>query len=358
MTEIEYVKYEAPNTKKKDSKPLTMLWNNERFIRVHSIRETAREIISKSNILDLVKINIIGPQSTGKTELSHTMAHLIHTMSKTPYVVKMFNKDNLENFEETIRTLQPQNHILIFEDVSFIKATIGAKKMSKVEQALTVIRHLPGGQDVKIIIFMNYHYGLAISPFLRNANFFYWTEVGTSDEDNTIKVLGRKWSHMIEKFDSKYQAATTDPKEYSFNLGKNKTFTYVYRKPFAPVLYYNRRTARIVVFPARKWVDNYCSLCDYGEPATVKKIMNVKDFDDDVSPRFGKGIVKQGLQIKLFSMGIDTLKPRVKQFMRYLDEYMKSRNCDPQQMAEYYNLTDKKTMLREDISHLKETKLS
>ena len=53
--------------RKKDKAPVTITWKGEPMIRNQSIRASVDEILKMSNILDVVKINIIGNPSTGKT---------------------------------------------------------------------------------------------------------------------------------------------------------------------------------------------------------------------------------------------------------------------------------------------------
>ena len=355
MSKIQYIKYESPNAKKKTQVPLTMEWKNERFVRIHSIRAASREIIGLSSGLDLVKINIIGNQSSGKSELSYTLAHLIHTLSDIPYTVKIFTKDDLLDFENTMSKLQPQNHILVFDDVSYLKAISSAGHVNRVERAMTEIRHLPGGVDVKIIIILNFHYNYAVSKHLRQADFFFYTSIGSSERENTLGVVGKKYGYAIDNFRNIYKQATVG-KQFKFILGKKgQNFVYEWRKPFAPVFFWNENTARIVVFPLRTWIDPVCGMCANARGNATKEIMDIKAFDEDVKHRFGIGVIRQGLRIKLFNMGVNTYQARVKQFMRYVEEYMSNKNCNAEQLAEFYDLRDVKTVLREDVKHLRDS---
>ena len=49
-----------PNTRKTENKKIVITWRNEPMIRNHSIRATVDEILKMSEMLDVVKINIIG----------------------------------------------------------------------------------------------------------------------------------------------------------------------------------------------------------------------------------------------------------------------------------------------------------
>ncbi|MDC8437974.1 MAG: hypothetical protein LV468_03110, partial [Candidatus Nitrosotenuis sp.] len=114
----------APTGRKETDqlRPIVITWKTAKMIRVHSIRASVREIVNVANSLDLVKVGIIGNQSTGKTATAKTIAHLIHKMSTIPFTVRVFEKDDLLNFEETLKHLTPANYVLVFDDVSFLGA--------------------------------------------------------------------------------------------------------------------------------------------------------------------------------------------------------------------------------------------
>ena len=118
-----FVKFDNIGGKKKSEVPATMDWKNAKMVRIHSVRAATKEILNMSKNLDVVKINIIGSPSTGKSTLAETLGHLCHTLADIPYTVKRFTRDDLLNFEETLATLQPTNHILIFDDISFLTSS-------------------------------------------------------------------------------------------------------------------------------------------------------------------------------------------------------------------------------------------
>ena len=102
--------------------PVVIRWKGVKMIRSHSINAVAHEIITMSENQDLISINVIGKQSTGKTELCRTLAHLTHEFSKYPYNINYFGKDEILDLENTVRKLTPTNQILIFDDLSFLGA--------------------------------------------------------------------------------------------------------------------------------------------------------------------------------------------------------------------------------------------
>jgi len=346
---VTLVKYEDPNRKKKAGTPVTILWNEERIIKNHSIRATVREILKISESLDVVKINIIGGPGTGKTTLAGTLAHLIHKISSIPFAVRHLDRNDLMNFEGTLKTLSPTNYILIFDDVSFLGASATKKQIEVVKKAFTEIRHLPGGQDVKIIAMFNFHYNYGFDKYLRQSEFNYWTSIGSSELENMQKIVGVRSTWLIESFQKIYHTALIKNK-FSFMLGsKTKWFTYSYRLPFAPLLFWNNVSLRVVVFPKREWIDKLCSPCTQSKQIPMKGGISVNDFGDDLSHKFGHQLARTAVRIKLFQNGINVFAKRVKQCMKYVDQYMDNRIVNLQELAEHYDFKNDRTVLLEKI---------
>lgn len=343
---VVYEEYQQENRKRSEV-PLTLDWKNAKMVRIHSIRAAVKEILNMSTSLDVVKVNIVGTPSTGKTTLAETIAHLCHDLGKIPYTIKKFTRDDLLKFEDTLARLQPTNHVLIFDDISFLSATAGKRHLDKIQKAFTEIRHLPGGQDVKIISIFNFHYNMAVSKYLRQSDFFIYTSIGSSELDNTINVVGKKYLQTLLNFRKIFQQAITK-NEYTFELGKKgQRFTYKFRQPFAPVLFWNNDTCRFVVFPKREWIEPSCPTCLHATD-TEQKEMDLKAFDGKVQDKFKLYILKQALRIKLFNMGVNTFGKPVKRCMQYIEEYMKENNFNAEQLAEFYGLKDKTALLYPD----------
>jgi len=340
--QIELRKFEGA-TKKRSEIPLTLDWKNAKMVRIHSVRAAVKEILNMSMSLDVVKVNIIGTPSTGKTTLAETISHLGHTLATIPYTIKKFTREDLLNFEQTLASLQPTNHILIFDDISFIAATAGKRQMDLIQKTFTEIRHLPGGQDVKIIAIFNFHYNMSVSKYLTQSDFFFYTSIGTSELDNTLGVVGKKYLQTIINFRKINQQALTTGK-YTFELGKKgQRLTYKWRKPFAAVLFWNNISARFVVFPKREWIDEQCTKCADSSSTPIMDDLDIQALDDRLQESHNKWTVKQAMRIKLFNLGVYTYSKRVKQVMNLIDEEMSKRNCNLEQLATFYGLNDERT---------------
>ncbi len=351
---VEFAKYE-PKGKRRSEVPLTLDWNNAKMVRIHSIIATVREILASSEGLkndevdtqglDVIKINIVGTPSTGKSTLAFTLAHLCHKLAKIPYTVRYFNRQDLIHFEQTLASLQPTNHIMIFDDISFLDASAGSRDIKKIQQTFTEIRHLPGGQDVKIIAIFNFHYNMSVPKYLRQSEFFYYTTIGSSEVENTMAILGKKYLQKILDFKRIVKQGTSTGL-IPFSLGKKgQKFTYKWRSPFAPSLFWNEDTARVVVFPRRDWIDKVCSMCTNSSSKVIKEDMDMIALDVEMKKKFGVGVIKQAMRIELFNMGVYTYSKRVKQALLFINNYMTIKNCDAEQMAEFYDLKDERTRL-------------
>ena len=365
-----YESYKPTSKKNKSNVPITLKWNNIAMIRNHSINACARELLQANVSNEVVKVNLIGPPSTGKTTLAKTLAHLVHSLSKNPYAVKIFKRDDLMDMEETLSKLQPMNHVLVFDDVSWLSAGNSKQKIDQVQKTFSEIRHLPGGQDVKIIIMFNFHYNLAIAKHLRQADFFIYTDIGSSELENTEKLVGVKYRDKLfelKKIRNEIKATSKEATEtepeyhgtFSHRIpGKgNVRFTYQHRNPFAPALWWNGDSLRHIVFPIREWIQPMCAVCTGSIEKTEEEQMDLKKFKKDLEDKFEPNIIKHTLRLKLWQSGINTWPPKVKQCTKWIELYMTHRLFNLPSLAEEFGLEVTKTKLfkklPDDILHPK-----
>lgn len=337
-----------PKTKDGD-RPTVIPWKDARMIRNHSLRASVKEILQVSKSLDVVKIGIIGNQGTGKSTLSQCIAHLIHKMSEIPFSIRVFDKDNLLNFEATLKSLSPANYILIFDDVSFLGASATKKQIETIKQALTVIRHLEGGQDVKIITILNYHYTLGLDKYLRQSDFRYFTSIGSSEIDNMLSIVGKKYMGKVFEFQKICTKALVKEK-FSFRLGNKGFFTYPFRKPFIPLLFFNNDTLRYVVSPTRQWIDPICSVCtEYTSSEKFTSAIDVSQFIDESGHKFGEERFKKAVKLKLYTNGINVFDPGLTSAGRYLDRALEKKEISLEEIATHYKFEIRRTKLRKKL---------
>lgn len=343
------------------SAPTFQEWKGVDTIRVHSIRATVKEILQVSDSLDAISIGIIGNPGTGKTTLMYTLAHLYHKMSmeiyKRPFTVKIFDKHNLLNFEETLKNLTPTNYVLGFDDVSFLGANATKKQIEIVKQATTEIRHLPGGQDVKIIKIMNYHYTLGVDKYLRQADARYFTSIGSSELENMEKIVGPRYAERLKEFQKIFNSAVTRKRFFYQVKNKKGYFAYDYRKPFAPALFYNSNTLRHIVFPSREWVDPICSTCAKAlSDEHMESEVPIDEFIKTAYAKFGVGTFKAAVKIKLFTNGINVYANKVVQAQRWLDKAFERKIINIEALATTLGFNMTRTRLNQKLGDLIEDK--
>lgn len=336
---------------KKSEKPATMQWKAEWMIRNHSFTASILEIMKMSQNSDVVKINLIGSPGTGKTTLAKAIGHLGHKIGlkrfNTPYVVKLFDKENLLNFEETLKDLEPTNHILIFDDVSFLGAHASKQQIEIVKQAESEIRHLEGGQDIKIIEIKNFHYTLGVDKVLRQNDFSYFTTVGSSELENMQKITGTKYTPMLLQF-QKIRKECMIKDRFTFKLAKHgKPFVYSYRNPFIPLLFHNGHTLRFVVSPSREWIDPICTICTHSKETKMKGYANTAEFAQDINFKFGVGVARNAIRIILQRNGMNVYPKRVRQCMEYIEKRFENKIYNLPDLVEHYKFDTRKTRLDE-----------
>lgn len=350
---------EELSEEKKEHAPIMTTWKGEPMIRLHSIRAAVKEILQVANTLekpemgsfaqglDVVKIGIIGEPSTGKSALEDTIACLAHSISPIPYAVRSFGKEEFLDFDNTLAGLSPANYILKFRDLSFLTANANKRDIEKVKQVVTEIRHLPGGQDVKIILIYDYHYTLGLDKYLRQSDFKFFTSMGSSEQENMINIVGSKYTKRVEDFARIYNQCKTK-KIAQFRIGPKSFHTYQWRKPFAPVLFWNGLRLRYVVYPLRTWIKPICTICTEGDNASIKSQVPVDQFIKESEAKFGP-CFKQAVKIKMFQNGINTYGRTVSQAIKYLDKALNTKIIPLEKLAIEYGLEITRTKLRKKL---------
>lgn len=325
-------------------RPVISKWKGVQFIRKHSFIAAVKEIISYSNEMDYTSIGLIGQQGHGKTTLAHAIAHVIHTESKFPFTIKLFTEDELMDFENTLTGLAPANYIMIFDDVSFLNASASKKQIDTVKQALTKIRHLANGQDVKIITILNYHYSLGLDKFLRQSNFKFFTTVGSSENDNVDSITGGKYMKLIKEFQQKQHKAIVTHK-IPYRIGSKEIFVYRYRDPFIIVLFYNTSSLRTIISPTREWMEKLCSKCLEATGNLTESEISIPQFMEEAEKQFGVGGWKAAVKLALYTEGMLVYNSKVVRGLKYLNKCRNIKQISLEQCAKHYGLTVTKTKL-------------
>ena len=128
-----------------------------------------------------------------------TLSHLIHEGAKVPYQINYFGKKEILDLEETVTGLSPTNQIILLDDIAFLKGVKGvtSRDLDRVQEVLSRIRHLPSGEDVKIIVMKSFQYTKSLSPFLRQNDATFVSSVDDSEVSNLEDLLGKKYHLKI-----------------------------------------------------------------------------------------------------------------------------------------------------------------
>ena len=334
---------------KKNLAPITAKWKGVPYIRSHSFLATVREVISFSAEIDVCRIGLIGSMHSGKSTLSQSIAHAIHKFADIPYKIKILYKDDLLNFEKTLLALEPVNYILIFDDVSFMGATANKKQIEMVKSAVTTIRHLDGGRDVKIIVMMNYHYSMGLDKYLRSADFKYITTVDSSENENMEKMFGMKYSKNIKDF-KKYRHMAITNKHWFMKISKQELFKYEYRNPFIPILFWNESSLRFIVTPTRQWQDPICSKCSVATGgANLESAVPIAQFCEESENKIGKGVWLAGVKLSMYVEGLTVYNKNVINAVKYLAKCRAKKLITLEQIAGHYDFVPKHTRVRKKM---------
>lgn len=349
MLETVYVNPAKELTSRKDQKATVIKWQNTEMIRVHSVRAAVKEVINHVKETGLVSIGILGKPGSGKTTLAKTLGHLIHEMADEPYAVKIFDKEGLLHLRDTITNLEPMNHVLILDDLSFIQANASKQQIDQIKQTATEIRHLPGGKDVRIVLILNWHYSKALDKYMRGTEFLFVTNVSSSENENLQQIFGKEYTRRINDFQKMCSQAIVR-KIFRFKLGKKGYFTYDFKKPFIPTLFYNSINLRYVVSPTREWIDPICSVCANNSKDSINATIDLNKFADDLTYKFGVSIARQAVRLKCFQAGVNVYPKRVRQCMDLIDHYFKTTVFDIEALALHYNFDNTPTRLDEKVN--------
>jgi hypothetical protein len=360
MMQIETRIVKPKNNRVAKDMPIIQPWLGvEKVVGSHILTTAIKEIVSDVKTLDAIKINLIGDPGTGKSHLAETLAHMIHKYSyeeyKIPFAVKIFGKKDLLNFRDTMEHLEPVNHILVFDDVSFLANKENAERLYDTKQAYTEIRHLKDGEeikmDVKIVSIFNFHYGYGFDKYMRECNYGFFTNVGISSKEMIQKLLGgeMRFERKIKQF-QKMQRKGRITGEFFYQLGKNgKGVKYFYRKPFIPVLFHNTAELKFLVSPERELIDPTCSICENSKHVPIQSEVNIEEFTKDLEYKFGVQIARNAVRIMLLKAGLDVYPRSVKRCEEYISRFFQYKKINFDDLMNHYKFKNSRIRLDEDL---------
>jgi|APSaa5957512535_1039671.scaffolds.fasta_scaffold03151_17 hypothetical protein len=340
----EYIQSNYYENQKPTGKPSVITWLGSRMVASHSVQAICRELTNMSANQDMISINIIGKQSSGKSQLIFTIQHLCHKFAKTPYQCLYFGKHELLHLEETMKNVKPINAILAFDDIAFLKASATTKELDVVQDVLARIRHLPGGKDIRIILLKSFQYSKSISPFMRQAEINIISTVDFSDDIESL--IGKKHTSKLKHLAILRDQGIREGK-FIYKMGGGKKVIYEWSKPFRPFLYVTSTSnARIFVSPLRQSIDPICNTCSPSNTAHQEKTQDVKEFLDNLKSRFKDGnTIRTAVKIKLIQQGVNAFSPKVCQAVKLIDKVQQEKIISIDSLAAALELTPTRTSL-------------
>lgn len=347
-------KLPSPHKKKFHGKKPTIISINgadgqqAKMVADHSIRAAAREIMNMSSNQDLISINVIGKQSTGKTELCKTIAHLVHEMDEEDWDVNLIGKKEFLNLEETVKNFKPMNNMVIFDDIAFLKAGASQQQIEQIQFILSVIRHLPGGKDVRIIIFKSFQYSKALPPFLRQNDVQFVSSVDDAELKSMEDMFGGKQMHkikLLKKMGVQLKMGNKNQSYFDYPLGNKHEMYHRYhaKHPFLPYYYYNGISGRIVVSPLRTWLNKLCPTCDKLDDVD-KEILeqNYAEFKQLFDEKYSgtMNISKQIIRAVMLKRGINCFSRSVSAGIKMVEKYLGTHPTEVERMMADYGLEE------------------
>uniref|UniRef100_A0AAT9JAR2 ORF76 n=1 Tax=Nitrosopumilaceae spindle-shaped virus TaxID=3065433 RepID=A0AAT9JAR2_9VIRU len=339
------VQLQNPDHLSKKNAPTVIKWKGCDMIRNHSLRAAITEILNTTKSLDVVKVGIVGEPSTGKTSLAKTCAHLIHKMSESlgcvPFAYREFGEEEFYDMKGTLEALDPANYILYFHDLSFLA---NKKAIEEVKNAVTKIRHLKNG-DYKIILIYDYHYTLGLDKYLRQANFRFFTSIGSSEKENMINIVGTRYTSKIEDFEKKYVEMTSKQK-CTFAFAAKGFFIYNYKNPFVVCLFFNNSSLRYVIFPVREWIDKICSICSLANKKLYFSEIPVDQFINETNKKFTEYVVRATCKLIMMENGINVYSKPIVTCKKYLYKALDKKEISLEDIATHYGFKITRTKLK------------
>ncbi len=340
------IKREASERSKKQ-KPTVIFWKNTKLLRSHSINSPVREIYESSRDMGFLKLNLIGASGSGKTVLSEVLAHQLHSLDST-FEVHFFKDEDLIDFRNTIQGLSKNSQILVFDDLSGLISKFGKAALDRVKAEITTVRHINENEDRKIIMILNFHAQKTLDKFLRISDFTFYTDCKNEEVGYLEELLGKHHKPKIQQF-KKLRAQSRMFHKFSFQLSKGNSFTYQDGKPFRVLLYNNSLSTRFIVSPQVSFIleGKECQVCNPAEK-TEETHANLEQFVSDFSKKFGKGICKRAIELKLLRQGKNTFPKRVAQAEMYIERFFDEKKINLDELADQYGLKETKTRIYPD----------
>ena len=232
-----------------------------------SLNGLVKTIKNHHKYQDYISILMCGQSGSGKSTYTQSIIHKLSCMSKEPYIVKWFSRNDIQQLDNIIDSLEKGlRYIIIFDDVSFVMDFLPSKRKKELAEKLTHIRHDLEG--AKVISFMNIHYQKALMPMLRDSNYRVITSMSDQDAANWKNTLGWNNRFVIDKYQKQYYSMMQ--KGYWYVNGvkqagsKHEAYAYQTNEPFRIALVSTGKDVKPMLFPKLE-----CGKCSISESELI-----------------------------------------------------------------------------------------
>ena len=260
-------------------------WLGQTILRRHSFLSVAKQIAAHQRNNDVTRVGVQGVEGSGKTTVAHLLAHQVHVelakmsaekdlpettkqIMASGYTVHFLGDAELVDFDATLAALPRNNRILWFDDVSFLRGGgVSRQQIEHMKQAMTIIRHLDGGEDVRTVVGLNYHYSKSMDVYLRDTAFKIWTSLQPEELKNAHKMIPSARHRAVASRFQKYYALGAQGRDVRVVTGDKRrraktTVVYRYNNPFRIGMFSDNSGLRLFVYPDAKTLIGKCGVCD------------------------------------------------------------------------------------------------
>ena len=123
--------------------------------------------------------------------------------------------------------------------------------------------------------------------------------------------------------------------------GKDSFFTYKYRDPFIPCLFWNSDTLRFIISPTRQFIDKECTICENGENKNVISDVDVDILIQQLKDSLGVRVLESAVKARLLTQGINTYSRTVTAAIKKIDEILQTRKISLKELGEKIGLDER-----------------
>ena len=223
--------------------------------------EVGDGIITEAIDHDFVQVIIHGNMGSGKTTLANTLTKYVHDgLRKTcglDYDVVYGGKNEFTDLRDTLENTTG-NVILVLDDMSYLRSTMGKRKYQHALGEYTGIRHYT--ENVIVFVVGTYDYSLPAMMYGNSWGIIYTSlniaEVRTKQYAALRRRIPKEYLHSVEEFAKEYEAARRS-NEFSYERDY-VTVHYDWRDPFsfAMLVGQTRDKPRFFIYPKYEWWDD------------------------------------------------------------------------------------------------------